>query len=315
MQAGDGVGPADQLIGRAGHGRDHDGDLVAGVDLALDPRGDRLDALEVGHRGAAELHHDAGLAGRSRHRSRSREWDACNGAAPVAGRAARIHTQFRTPLSKARDRQTASMIRPHTPADRASAMQPRPSASIRPRSPSSPPWREAWWDPAGKFRPLHRLNPARLAFIRDQAAARFGRDALRPAPLCGPAPARYRLRRRAAVRADGAAGRRGHRHRRGGAQHRRRPPPCRAERARRSTIARRRAEALAARPASASTSCWPWRWSSMWPTRPASWRACGGAGGARRPAHRRHPQPHRQVLRPRHRRGRICAALAAARHP
>jgi len=33
-----------------------------------------------------------------------------------------------------------------------------------------------WWDAKGPFAPLHKLNPARLAFIRDQAAARFGRD-------------------------------------------------------------------------------------------------------------------------------------------
>lgn len=39
-----------------------------------------------------------------------------------------------------------------------------------------------WWDPEGKFAPLHRFNPVRLAFIRDQAAAHFGRDprGLRP---------------------------------------------------------------------------------------------------------------------------------------
>ncbi|RMD62760.1 MAG: bifunctional 2-polyprenyl-6-hydroxyphenol methylase/3-demethylubiquinol 3-O-methyltransferase UbiG [Alphaproteobacteria bacterium] len=35
---------------------------------------------------------------------------------------------------------------------------------------------EQWWDPEGKFRPLHRLNPVRLRFIRDRAAAHFGRD-------------------------------------------------------------------------------------------------------------------------------------------
>ena len=34
-----------------------------------------------------------------------------------------------------------------------------------------------WWDPAGKFAPLHKFNPVRLAFIRQEAAARFGRDA------------------------------------------------------------------------------------------------------------------------------------------
>jgi 2-polyprenyl-6-hydroxyphenyl methylase/3-demethylubiquinone-9 3-methyltransferase len=33
-----------------------------------------------------------------------------------------------------------------------------------------------WWDPRGKFAPLHRFNPVRLAFIREQALARFGRD-------------------------------------------------------------------------------------------------------------------------------------------
>lgn len=29
-----------------------------------------------------------------------------------------------------------------------------------------------WWDPDGKFRPLHKLNPVRLRYIRDQVAAR-----------------------------------------------------------------------------------------------------------------------------------------------
>ena len=40
----------------------------------------------------------------------------------------------------------------------------------------------AWWDPQGSFRPLHRINPARLDFIRRQLLASFGRDAkgLRP---------------------------------------------------------------------------------------------------------------------------------------
>jgi 2-polyprenyl-6-hydroxyphenyl methylase/3-demethylubiquinone-9 3-methyltransferase len=33
-----------------------------------------------------------------------------------------------------------------------------------------------WWDARGPFAPLHRFNPARLAFVRDRAAERFGRD-------------------------------------------------------------------------------------------------------------------------------------------
>lgn len=42
-----------------------------------------------------------------------------------------------------------------------------------------------WWDPAGKFGPLHKLNPVRLAYIRDRLCARFGRDARTPRPLSG----------------------------------------------------------------------------------------------------------------------------------
>ncbi len=33
-----------------------------------------------------------------------------------------------------------------------------------------------WWDPEGKFRPLHRLNPVRLGYIRDRLCTRYGRD-------------------------------------------------------------------------------------------------------------------------------------------
>src|SRR6478735_7345344 len=33
-----------------------------------------------------------------------------------------------------------------------------------------------WWDPRGPMAPLHKFNPVRLAYIRDQAAACFGRD-------------------------------------------------------------------------------------------------------------------------------------------
>jgi 2-polyprenyl-6-hydroxyphenyl methylase / 3-demethylubiquinone-9 3-methyltransferase len=44
---------------------------------------------------------------------------------------------------------------------------------------------EEWWDPNGKFRPLHQLNPARLRFIRDRIAGHFGRDALADSPLAG----------------------------------------------------------------------------------------------------------------------------------
>jgi 2-polyprenyl-6-hydroxyphenyl methylase/3-demethylubiquinone-9 3-methyltransferase len=42
-----------------------------------------------------------------------------------------------------------------------------------------------WWDPHGKFAPLHQFNPVRLAFIREQALARFGRDPRARAPFEG----------------------------------------------------------------------------------------------------------------------------------
>ena len=44
---------------------------------------------------------------------------------------------------------------------------------------------DAWWDPDGDFRPLHRLNPVRLGFIRDHACMLFGRDPKSLTPLAG----------------------------------------------------------------------------------------------------------------------------------
>jgi 2-polyprenyl-6-hydroxyphenyl methylase/3-demethylubiquinone-9 3-methyltransferase len=42
-----------------------------------------------------------------------------------------------------------------------------------------------WWNPRGKFAPLHKFNPVRLSFIRDQALYHFGRDALARRPFEG----------------------------------------------------------------------------------------------------------------------------------
>jgi len=42
-----------------------------------------------------------------------------------------------------------------------------------------------WWDIAGPFAPLHKLNPLRLAWIKEQAAAHFRRDARDPKALAG----------------------------------------------------------------------------------------------------------------------------------
>ena len=42
-----------------------------------------------------------------------------------------------------------------------------------------------WWDPQGPMRPLHRMNPVRLAYVRDEACRRFARDPRSARPLEG----------------------------------------------------------------------------------------------------------------------------------
>jgi 2-polyprenyl-6-hydroxyphenyl methylase/3-demethylubiquinone-9 3-methyltransferase len=42
-----------------------------------------------------------------------------------------------------------------------------------------------WWDPAGKFAPLHRLGPARMTLLRDRLAAHFERPLPAQKPFGG----------------------------------------------------------------------------------------------------------------------------------
>ena len=42
-----------------------------------------------------------------------------------------------------------------------------------------------WWDPNGKFRPLHLMNPCRLDYITSQIAAEYGRDLKLANPFTG----------------------------------------------------------------------------------------------------------------------------------
>ena len=44
---------------------------------------------------------------------------------------------------------------------------------------------DEWWDPKGKFAPLHQLNPVRIGYIRDRAATHWQRNALSGRPLDG----------------------------------------------------------------------------------------------------------------------------------
>ncbi|AXQ94853.1 bifunctional 2-polyprenyl-6-hydroxyphenol methylase/3-demethylubiquinol 3-O-methyltransferase UbiG [Cereibacter azotoformans] len=42
-----------------------------------------------------------------------------------------------------------------------------------------------WWNPHGKFKPLHQMNPCRLDYITRQIAAEFDRDLSAPLPFQG----------------------------------------------------------------------------------------------------------------------------------
>ena len=44
---------------------------------------------------------------------------------------------------------------------------------------------ESWWNPDGKFKPLHRFNPVRLGYLRRVLAAHFNRDAQLLSPFDG----------------------------------------------------------------------------------------------------------------------------------
>lgn len=44
---------------------------------------------------------------------------------------------------------------------------------------------DEWWDPKGKFKPLHKFNPVRLGYVRDKVISHFGKDSTVRRPLEG----------------------------------------------------------------------------------------------------------------------------------
>ena len=44
---------------------------------------------------------------------------------------------------------------------------------------------DAWWDPAGKFKPLHQINPVRIGYIRDLICQRHDRNPKGTKPFDG----------------------------------------------------------------------------------------------------------------------------------
>lgn len=45
--------------------------------------------------------------------------------------------------------------------------------------------RLAWWDPEGHMKPLHRMNPKRVAYLRACLTRRLGLDPTAPCPFAG----------------------------------------------------------------------------------------------------------------------------------
>ena len=44
---------------------------------------------------------------------------------------------------------------------------------------------QEWWNPTGKFKPLHKFNPVRLTYIREKLCGHFDRDPKSPNALTG----------------------------------------------------------------------------------------------------------------------------------
>ena len=169
-----------------------------------------------------------------------------------------------------------------------------------------------WWDEAGPMAPLHKLNPVRLAYIRDQLCGHLGRDPKAHACLagvsvldvgCGGGLLCEPLARLGAAVTG---------HRPGAGQSRGRAR-ARAGRRARAVVPRDRGGAAGGGRCELRSGL---RHGGGRARRrraglPFGLRHAGAAG--RRPG-AGDAQSHAQIVRPRHRRGRIHPRLAAARH-
>ena len=139
---------------------------MAGVDLALDVARDVADAVDVGDRRSAEFHHKPGHGG---------------DASPQ-------HTYRRRDLLERRPKRRVYIPAGSGGCNRDARLTIESSQWPNGRRPSGPTTVDPaeverfsalaaeWWDPRGKMAPLHKFNPVRLGYIRDQAACAFGRD-------------------------------------------------------------------------------------------------------------------------------------------
>ena len=156
--------PADQLVGLAGHGGDHDGDLMAGIDLALDVARDVADAVDVGDRRAAEFHDEAGHGGRLR-TFRQVAGETAYWQAP-AQKGAYTYRWGRKPQPGAPDKPCEEQSMASEPQSHERAESTVDPAEVERFSALA----AEWWDPHGKMALLHKFNPVRLGYIREAAA-------------------------------------------------------------------------------------------------------------------------------------------------
>lgn len=67
----------------------------------------------------------------------------------------------------------------------ASTSPPRPTTALADEVAKFSAIADEWWDPSGKFKPLHKFNPERIRFIRDRMALHFERDLSQDKPFTG----------------------------------------------------------------------------------------------------------------------------------
>jgi 2-polyprenyl-6-hydroxyphenyl methylase/3-demethylubiquinone-9 3-methyltransferase len=99
-------------------------------------------------------------------------------AGRVAGKKAAIHTLIAAAEARQAARRESGVDQPKAGAASAGSIDRDEIARFERLA-------ERWWDPHGEFRPLHRLNPLRLTFIRDRLAAHFHRDRDSARPFSG----------------------------------------------------------------------------------------------------------------------------------
>ena len=260
---------------------------------------DVADAVEIGDRGSAEFHHQAGHGGR----------ELLEGLGRAICR--------KPPREKARIHSGEVSGAATAAPEQARWQQCDAEAQLRPSTPTRSRVFErlaaTWWDPRGKMGVLHKFNPVRLGFIKEAACRQFERDAKRLDSLaglrildigCGGGILSEPL-----ARLGAAGGRR----RSGRGQYRGGAAACRARRARDRLPRHHRRGAGRCRRALRHRARHGGGRARR--RRAAVRQALRRDGEARRPDDRGDAQPHAQELRAGDRRRRIRAALAAARHP